>query len=115
MADMLAAYPYFCVQGTLGTQATTLSLKAAPGALKALRVTKLFATVITSAAQVVDVEDTSGTVHVLRLGASATAHAQYQMTLERGVQLTANEALVVTPGAAGPSVHVVAEGYTIPA
>jgi hypothetical protein len=114
MADWLAYYPSFCVEATLGTGETTHTLKAAPGVNLALYVTALYATVLTAAAQVIDIEAAGAGVKVLRLAASVTKDNMFQIQLTRGLKLTSNTALVVTPGAAGPSIHVVAEGYIGP-
>jgi hypothetical protein len=106
-------YQPWSAEATLGTGDATKTVKAAPGAGKRIVVTGYTWSVLVSAAQAVDVEDSSGTVHVLRLPASPGV-VQGSYTFEAGLELTVNEALVITPAAAGPSVHVVAEGYIKP-
>lgn len=87
------------------------TIKAAPGTGNRLVVTKVTVHITTSAAQAIDIEDTSGTVEVMKLAASAPVHGRYDFNLERGIDLTVNEALIYKPAAAGPAGHVVAEGY----
>lgn len=89
----------------------TKTIKAAPGVGNRLVVTKLSVHITTTAAQAIDVEDTSGTVEVLKLGISAPVNGEYTFDLERGIDLTVNEALIYKPAAAGPAGHVIAEGY----
>lgn len=98
-------------QTTLAAVDTSKSIKAAPGAGKQLVVTRLTASVITAAAQTVDIEDTSGTVEALKLPASAAGQWQLNLSEDAGLELTANEALIIKPAAAGPAIHVVASGY----
>jgi hypothetical protein len=98
-------------QVTLGTGDTTKTLKAAPGAGFGLVINDLNCTVVVAAAQLVDIEDTSGTVEVMKLGASATVNVPFNKSLSQGLPLTTNEALIIKPAAAGPSVHCVADGY----
>ena len=105
-------YQRWSAQATLGTGDATKTVKAAPGALKRLVVTNYVLTVVTAAAQAVDLEDTSGTVEVCKLGASASVHAQFRSpNMEEGLTLTVNEALILKPASAGPAMHVWAEGY----
>lgn len=101
------------VQTTLGAADTTKTLRAAPGANLQLVVSVLNCTVLISAAQAVDVEDTSGAVEFLRLPLSVAAGLDYARNLDEGLKLTVNEALIIKPAAAGPSIHCTAEGYVI--
>lgn len=98
-------------QATLGAGDASKTIIAAPGAGKKLVVTKIIATVVTVAAQTVDIEDTSGTVEVLKLPASAAG--QYRAEFGHGMELTTNEALIIKPAAAGPAIHVSAEAYVV--
>lgn len=108
-------YPRWSSQITLGAADTTKTVQAAPGAGKRLVVTAYMMTVVISAAQSVDLEDTSGTVEVAKMAASLAAGTQFRSpTLDEGLKLTVNEALLIKPAAAGPSVHVWAEGYILP-
>lgn len=105
-------YQRWSAQATLGTGDATKTIKAAPGALKSLVVTRYVATSVTAAAQAVDLEDASGTVEVAKFAASWTANLSRQSpSMDVGITLTANEALVLTPASAGPSIHVWVEGY----
>lgn len=106
-------YPRWSAQITLGTGDTTKTVKAAPGATAALVVTAYVLTVVTAAAQTVDLEDTSGTVEVCKLAASAAGGFPSPNMVE-GLKLTKNEALILKPAAAGPAVHCWAEGYVLP-
>lgn len=109
MLSRFGNLPTWAATVTLGAGDSTKTIKAAPGAGKSLYVTKLVLSVVTSAAQAVDVEDSSGTVEILKLPASATG--QWGWAMDYSVPLTANEALVIKPAAAGPAIHVIAEGY----
>jgi hypothetical protein len=90
----------------------TKSLKATPGAGKALVVTKWSYRSITSAAQAITIGD--GTVTLDNLAASITVGNLVEgPLLDYGVKLTANTALSITPAAAGPSGRIIAEGYIV--
>ena len=102
----------FCVQATLGTGDSSKVLKAA-AANEQIVVTDVWLTSLTSAAQVQYVGDESATVKALSLAASITAGVQAHLRLKQGLALTIGEDLIVKPAAAGPSVHVVAEGYIL--
>lgn len=102
----------FCVSATLGTGDASTTLKAAVTGFS-YYITGVILTSITAAAQALYVGDSSGTVKALSVGASFTAHAQARMHTREGLKLTAGEAIVVKPAAAGPSVHVVVEGYLV--
>lgn len=98
---------------TLGAGDTTKTLLAAPAAPYAGRriyVTHLHATSLIAAAQAVDIK--IGTVNVLRLVASwAVGNETFIGPMIRGLRGDVAGALVITPAAAGPSIHVIAEGY----
>jgi hypothetical protein len=83
---------------TTGTGTTTLV--AAPGAGRRIRVQALTLTLTTVAAQAIDIEDTSGTVEILKIPASAPVGVYPSDPGPLGVALTANEALkyVATAG-----------------
>lgn len=109
-------YQRWSAQATLGTGDTTKTVKASPGATNALVVTAYVYTSLTAAAQAVDLEDASGTVEVMKAPVSVAAAVQLgsRVQFEQGLKLTKNEALVLTPAAAGPGAHVWAEGYILP-
>lgn len=100
-------------QVTLLAADTTKTLKAAPGAGASLVVTDLACTSLTSHAATTDIEDTSGTVEAMRIATTATVNQRHVTSLSQGLPLTANEALIIKPSAAGPSLHCVAEGYIL--
>lgn len=102
----------FCVSGTLGATDESLTLKAAVASFS-YYITGVILTSLTAAAQTVFVGDSSGTVKAISVAASFTVHAQARMQVREGLKLTAGEALIVKPAAAGPSVHVVVEGYIV--
>lgn len=105
-------YQRFCVEKTLGTGDASVTLVTGGSGI-IIVVTNIVLTCITAAAQTAYVGDTSGTVKALSIGASFTAHAQAIVQLLEGLQLTSGENLIVKPAAAGPSFHVVAEGYLL--
>lgn len=105
-------YPRWAASVVLGAADTSKDIKAAPGAGKALRITTVVVSIITSAAQTLDIEDEDGTVEVLKLPASATG--QHRIELAVGILLTANKKLIAKPAAAGPAAHIVAEGVIEP-
>src|SRR3972149_3159379 len=86
----------------------TKTLKAAPGAGKALVVTKWFYRSTTSNAQIITIGD--GTITLDPLPASITAGVSHEgPDLDMGVELTANTALSITPASAGPAGRVIVE------
>lgn len=89
------------------------SIKAAPGPTNKLVITKMHVHIITSNAATCDFEDTSGTIEVMKLGASPPVNGRYDFELERGVELTVNEAFLYKPSAAGNAGHIAAEGYIV--
>lgn len=95
---------------TLGTGDTSKEVMAAEDGTT-YYVMNCVLTCLTSAAQTVYVGDSSGTVKALSLAASFPQHGQASIQLIVGLRLTASEALVVKPGAAGVSFHAVVEGY----
>lgn len=106
-------YKRWSAEVTLDTGDTSKSLLAAPGANKQIVVTFLVASVVVSAAQAVDIA--IGTVNVMRIGASpGVAAQQFMGPMVEGIKGIANTALVITPAAAGPKIHVIAEGYYLP-
>ena len=88
------------------------TIKAAPGAGKALVVVQVAVYISTAAAQAFDIEETGGAVEVAKFAASA-AGSHVGPRLEKGIQLTANTALSYVPASAGPAGLVVAEGYIV--
>lgn len=105
--------PRFCVQVTLAAVDTVQILQAAV-TNRIYVVTRYVITGIIAAAQTLYLGDTSGTVKVVNLPVSIPAAGQ-QLTaeMEQGLPLTVSQALVIQPAAAGPSVHVLVEGYYI--
>lgn len=108
-------YPRWSGQAFLDTGDSTKTIQGAPGAGKQLVVTAYAVHVTTAAAQATDLEDADGTVEVLKMAASQTAHSHLlSPQMEQGLALTANKALVLKPAAAGPAMHCWAEGYIKP-
>ena len=113
---MQLARPYqtrpWSVSVALAASDATKSLKASPGAGKALVVTKWFYRSTTSAAQIMTLGD--GTVTLDTLPASITAGVSHEgPRLDIGIQLTENTALSITPAAAGPAGRLIVEGYIV--
>lgn len=106
-------YPTFNKSVVLGTGDTVKEIQAAPGVGHWLYIRKITATIVTSAAQVVDVESSDGTVELIKAAASLAAGVQLFFGSQRGFKLPENNALVVQPVAAGVSMLVVVEGYTL--
>jgi len=102
----------FTTEATLGAADASKELMPAVSGVT-YAVTRLAATCLVSAAQAAYVGDSSGTVKALSVAASFTLHAQARLNLLEGLKITAGEALIVKPAAAGPSFHVVVEGYII--
>ncbi len=105
-------YQRFSVQNTLAAADSTKTLLAG-GAGITIVILSVTVTGLTAAAQAVYVGDTSGTVKALSFGVSLAVNAQLAVQLVEGLRLTEGEDLIVKPAAAGPSVHVVAEGYLL--
>lgn len=113
MPSNLLARVYPPVNGAaeLATGDTTKTVIAAV-TNKTHCITSLFVSVLTSAAQTVTIQSSGGTVILAKLPASPGI-TQFNVELpERGVDLAAGEALVITPAAAGPGVFVRASGVT---
>lgn len=111
MANGQDTYQQWSAEVTLGAGETSHVIQAAPGANKTLVVTFIVIHILTSAAQAADI--TIGATNILRLPASLAAGSEaFFGPLIRGIVGAANTALVITPAAAGPAIHVVAEGYT---
>ena len=110
MAFPLETSQPFCVQATLGTGDATQTLRAAIAGVTFV-VTSVTMTILVSGAQAIYVGDSSGSKKALSIAASATLHAQFVMQAAFGLELTIGEALVIKPAAAGPSAHVVVEGW----
>lgn len=94
----------------LAGDATKTLLAAPVGPETKIVCTHMVARIITSAAQAVDIK--IGTVNVRRLAASeAVGTESFLGPMINGLEGQAGQALTIVPAAAGPSVHVVAEGY----
>lgn len=102
----------FSVQDTLGAADTSKTLKDV-GAGETIHVLSVTVTSLVASAQTLYVGDTSGTVKAISLGISLVVNSQAVVQLMEGLALTEGEDLIIKPAAAGPSVHVVAEGYVI--
>lgn len=101
----------FTVQATLAATDASKVLRAGVAG-ETIVVTSVILTSITAAAQVLYVGDEAGTVKALSLPASKPdAGNQASLQLVNGLAITAGDDLIIKPAAAGPSVHVVAEGY----
>lgn len=97
---------------TLAASDTTKTLLAAKtGRVPVM--THMIARILVAAAQTVDIA--CGTVKYKRFGASeAVGTEAFLGPMEYGLPGVSGTAIVITPAAAGPSVHVVAEGYYQP-
>lgn len=100
----------FSVQGTLGAGDASLTLLTG-GTGIIICVLNAVVTCLTSAAQALYVGDTSGTVRAISLASAFPQHAQAGVNLTEGLPLTVAENLIIKPAAAGPSFHVVVDGY----
>lgn len=102
----------FSVALTLGTGDASKTLVDI-GAGVTICVTNILMIGLVAAAQVLYVGDTSGTVKVLSVAASWPANNFINAQFNQGLALTEGEDLIIKPAAAGPSVHVVVEGYLV--
>ncbi len=102
----------FCVQETLAVGDATKTLLTHVDDSQYV-ITAICATCLVSAAQTLYVGDSSGTNKALSLAASFPQHSQAFTQLNEGLKLTLGEDIVIKPGAAGPSFHVVCEGYIL--
>lgn len=90
----------------------TKAIVAAPGAGKRLRIFSFLATVLTAAAQAVEIgHDGGGVTKQLAVMAASTS-APVRFDSDEGWPMDANTAFSVKPAAAGPAVQVYVE-YTI--
>lgn len=94
----------------LGTGDSAKDLKAAITA-KRIWLTKIVATVATSAAQSVVVQDDSGTVKFLKIGATPGIQ-QFTWESANGVAGTVGEKIEAVTSAAGLEVYFYIEGYS---
>lgn len=106
-------YQTFNKSVVLGAGDTTKEVQAAPGAGKALYIRRITLTVVTAAAQAVDVESSDGTVELIKAALSLAAGTQLFFGSRKGFKLPDNTALRVQPAAAGVAALVVAEGYIL--
>lgn len=102
----------FAVAATLDTGDASKTLINI-GAGVTIYVTNILMIGLVAAAQVLYVGDTSGTVKVLSVAASWPANTHIDAQFGQGLALTEGEDLIIKPAAAGPSVHVVVEGYLL--
>lgn len=99
----------WCVAVAFAAGDATKVIKAAPGAGKALVITRIYMTITTSAAQTIGLGD--GTTLLQAFAASLAVGPAPVMALEEGVELAANTAFSYLPAAAGPAGFVIAEGW----
>lgn len=90
------------------------TLIAAPGADRRLRIFSILATIVTAAAQQIDVGVAAGTVdqQIFSIPASATVPTDYWS--DWGFVLPVNTALSADPAAAGPAVQFLIEYISEP-
>lgn len=112
MALPVENYQRFCKQVTLGTGDTTKEVMPAVTGVQYV-LTTCSVVGLVAAAQTVYVGDSSGTNKIVSLANSFTVHAQIAIALIEGLKCVVGESIVVKPGAAGPSVHAVVEGYIL--
>jgi hypothetical protein len=115
---------FFCSQATLETGEASKTVQATPGPGRYLHVTALYVTVLVApgVGVTVDIEDSGGSVHLMRLSSGAAVNNMFQLVLRgmkrpragQGLRLPADTGLVITPSEAGPSVHVITEGFILP-
>lgn len=98
----------FCDEKTV-TGAEDLFL--APAAPFSLYIQRLIATILVSAAQSFDVQDTSGATKPMRVAVSPAVNVQFGINIREGIKLTTGEALRYVPSGAGLTVHFAFEGY----
>jgi hypothetical protein len=111
MAGRLDNKERWSAEVTLLAADTTKTLLATPtGTRKTIVVTHVVAHCLVSAAQAVDIK--IGSVNVRRLAASeAVGSESFLGPMDYGLIGQAASAMTIVPAAAGPSWHVVAEGY----
>lgn len=110
MALPFEDYQRFSVEETLGIGDASKTLMAAATGVQYF-ITTVILTSLVAAAQTIYVGDSSGTKKALSLPISLAAGTQYFSQLLEGLAMTVGEAVIIKPAAAGPSVHVVCEGY----
>lgn len=96
----------------LGAGDATKEIRAAPGVGNKLAVTRVTVTIITSAAQSLDIESSDGLVEVIKIGASPAAHVQFHYGSNVGFEFAENVAMRAQPSAVGIAALIVAEGFT---
>lgn len=113
MATPQEGYKNWSAEITLGAADTSKTLVAAPGATQTLVCTHLVARFLVAAAQDVDIK--IGTVMLRRFKASEVVGTEsFFGPMLRGIVGQLGQPLTINPAAAGPSIHVVAEGYYLP-
>src|SRR4051812_10403149 len=91
---------------------TSKVIVAAPGAGRTANLTYLHCTILVSAAQTVAVESTGSVSTYLKLAVSPVVNTEYTVgPFILGLPAPVNTAIQITPAAAGPSMHCIAEGY----
>ena len=110
MSFQLEIYPRFSVQDTLGAaDATKVLVAGVAGRIIVVTYAKI--TSLISAAQVVFVGGATGPIRILSLAASFPVNTEARTELQVGIPLAVGDSLVITPASAGPSMHVVVEGF----
>lgn len=95
---------------TIATGTGTTTIQAAPGAGKTLWVQKVTIEIATAAAQAFDIEDSAGTVELIKEPASRAVGIYTFDYSDLGVPLTVNTGLVYT-ATAGVQLNIAAYGY----
>ena len=105
----------FCAEKTLAAGDASKELVAANAAVQIVVTYVHSVGLVAAVAQTVYVGDSSGTVKVLSLPASIPVLGQEHTIgpLTEGIKLTKGESLTIIPAIAGPSIHVVVEGYLL--
>jgi len=91
---------------------TTRDIIATPGATFRLRIFRIVASVVTSAAQQIDVGVSGGGVTQQIISIPASSAGVISFESDEGFLMPANKALVAKPAAAGPAIQFFVE-YTI--
>jgi len=97
----------------MGAADNTKEIMPTPGVGNALYVTRITVTIITSAAQSVDVESSDGALELIKAAISLAAGVQLHYGSNVGIKLPDNTALRAQPSAVGVAALICAEGYKL--
>lgn len=103
-------YQRFCKEVTLGTGDAVKEIMPAEAGVTYF-VTNGRIHCLVSAAQAVYVGDNDATNKAFSVAASFPVNSQVSLNLAEGLSMKTGQSLVIKPAAAGPSFHVVIEGY----